>query len=101
MGKFSGMLLVSDFDNTFQYTESALESDGMGALPPLPARNLEAVDRWIAGGGRFAIATGRSLGAFRKPAAGLHINAPVIVDNGGGLYDLAEERYVQIGRAHV
>ena len=94
MGKFSGMLLVSDFDNTFQYTESALESDGMGALPPLPARNLEAVDRWIAGGGRFAIATGRSLGAFRKPAAGLHINAPVIVDNGGGLYDLAAERYV-------
>ena len=45
MGKFSGMLLVSDFDNTFQYTESALESDGMGALPPLPARNLEAVDQ--------------------------------------------------------
>ena len=85
MGKFSGMLLVSDFDNTFQYTESALEADGMGALPPLPARNLEAVDRWIAGGGRFAIATGRSLGAFRKPAAGLHINAPVIVDNGGGI----------------
>lgn len=94
MGKFSGMLLVSDFDNTFQYTESALEADGMEALPPLPARNLEAVDRWIAGGGRFAIATGRSLGAFRKPAAGLHINAPVIVDNGGGLYDLAAERYV-------
>ena len=49
MGKFSGMLLVSDFDNTFQYTESALESDGMEALPPLPARNLEAVDRWISG----------------------------------------------------
>ena len=94
MGKFSGMLLVSDFDNTFQYTESALEADGMEALPPLPARNLEAVDRWIAGGGRFAIATGRSLAAFRKPAAGLHINAPVIVDNGGGLYDLAAERYV-------
>ena len=65
MGKFSGMLLVSDFDNTFQYTESALEADGMEALPPLPARNLEAVERWIGGGGRFAIATGRSLAAFR------------------------------------
>lgn len=94
MGKFDGMLLVSDFDNTFQYTESALESGGAKAVPPLPARNLEAVRHWIAGGGRFAIATGRSLAAFRKPAAGLHINAPVIVDNGGGLYDLTAERYV-------
>ena len=24
MGKFNGMLLISDYDNTFQYTESAL-----------------------------------------------------------------------------
>lgn len=94
MGKFDGMLLVSDYDNTFQYTESALEAGGAGAVPPLPARNLEAVERWIAGGGRFAIATGRALGAFREQARKIPINAPVIVDNGGGLYDLAAERYV-------
>lgn len=94
MGKFDGMLLVSDYDNTFQYTESALEAGGAKVVPPLPARNLEAVERWIAGGGRFAIATGRALGAFREQARRIPINAPVIVDNGGGLYDLAAERYV-------
>lgn len=94
MGKFDGMLLVSDYDNTFQYTESALEAGGAKAVPPLPARNLEAVERWIAGGGRFAIATGRALGAFREQSRKIPINAPVIVDNGGGLYDLSEERYV-------
>ncbi len=94
MGCFDGMLLVSDYDNTFQYTESALSGGGAAAVPPPSARNLEAVSRWIAGGGRFAIATGRSLGAFRRQAERLPINAPVIVDNGGGIYDLAAERYV-------
>lgn len=94
MGRFSGMLLVSDYDNTFQYTESALGAGGAKSVLPPPPRNLEAVERWIAGGGRFSIATGRALGAFREHARGIPINAPVIVDNGGGLYDLAAERYV-------
>lgn len=94
MGKFSGMLLVSDYDNTFQYTESALGAGGADAVPPPPPRNLEAVHRWIEGGGLFSIATGRALGAFRKQAEQIPINAPVIVDNGGAIYDLAAERYV-------
>ncbi|MBD5161958.1 MAG: HAD-IIB family hydrolase [Oscillibacter sp.] len=94
MGKFDGMLLVSDYDNTFQYTESALSGGGAKAVPPPPARNLAAVERWIGEGGRFSIATGRALGAFRKQAEQIPINAPVIVDNGGGIYDLAEQRYV-------
>ena len=94
MGKFSGMLLLSDYDNTFHYTEGALAGGGEAAIPPVPVRNLEAVSRWIAEGGRFAIATGRALTAFRKRAEGLPINAPVIVDNGGGIYDLAAEKYL-------
>lgn len=94
MGKFDGMLLVSDYDNTFQYTESALSGGGVKDVPPPSARNLEAVRRWISGGGRFSIATGRSLGAFRRQAEQLPINTPVIVDNGGGIYDLSAQRYV-------
>lgn len=94
MGIFDGMLLVSDYDNTFQYTETALSGGGAAAVPPPPERNLAAVGRWIAEGGRFAIATGRALGAFRRQAALLPINAPVIVDNGGGIYDLEQEVYV-------
>ena len=94
MGKFTGMLLVSDYDNTFQYTESALLAGGLKDVPALPLQNVEAVQRWIAGGGLFAIATGRALGAFRKHAEEIPINAPIIVDNGGGIYDLASERYI-------
>lgn len=93
MGKFDGMLLVSDYDNTFQYTESALSGGGADAVPPPNERNLAAVERWTAEGGRFAIATGRSLGAFRRQAERIPLNAPVIVDNGGGIYDLSARRY--------
>ena len=83
MGKFDGMLLVSDYDNTFQYTEAALSGGGADAVPPPNPRNLEAVARWIGEGGLFSFATGRALGAFRQQAAALPITAPVIVDNGG------------------
>ena len=94
MGKFDGVLLVSDYDNTFQYTESALSGGGAAGVLPAPRRNLEAVERWIKEGGRFAIATGRALGAFRHQAEALPINVPIVVDNGGGIYDLAARRYV-------
>ena len=60
----------------------------------MPPRNLEAAAHWIAEGGRFAIATGRALTAFRKRAVGLPLNAPAIVDNGGAIYDFAGERYL-------
>lgn len=94
MGKFTNMLLVSDYDNTFQYTEAALTAGGLSAIPALPPRNVEAVKHWIAEGGLFTFATGRSLSAFQNQIAQIPINAPVIVDNGGGIYDLAAERYV-------
>lgn len=94
MGTFNGILLVSDYDNTFQYTESALTDGGECAVPALPPQNLRAVRRWIAGGGLFTIATGRALGAFRRQVEQIPVNAPVIVDNGGGIYDLSAERYV-------
>lgn len=92
MGKCSGMLLLSDYDNTFCYTEKALS--GSGEAAPVNPRNLEAVRYWMAEGGRFAVATGRALAAFRRQAAGVPMNAPAIVDNGGAIYDFAQERYL-------
>ena len=41
MGKFDGVLLASDFDNTLLYTEDALRTGG--PVPPLPERNREAL----------------------------------------------------------
>ena len=52
MGKFSGVLLASDFDNTLLYTEDALRTGA--PVPPLPERNREALLYFMAQGGRFA-----------------------------------------------
>lgn len=92
MGKCSGMLLLSDYDNTFRYTEKALRGGGEAA--PVNQRNLEAVRYWMAEGGRFAVATGRALAAFRRQAESVPMNAPAIVDNGGAVYDFAQGCYL-------
>ena len=79
MGKFDGVLICSDFDGTF------CPSTGR-----IPKANLEAVEYFTARGGRFTIATGRVLRTFlpRLPLA--PVNAPVILSNGGQLYDTTE-----------
>ena len=92
MGKFQGMLLLSDYDNTLHYTEDALRSGG--EAPPISRRNLEALRYWTDQGGRFSVATGRALAAFRRQAEALPINAPVVVDNGGAICDLASGEYL-------
>ena len=92
MGIFDGMLLLSDYDNTLLYTEEALR-DGT-PRPPMNQRNLAAIRRWMAEGGRFAVATGRALEAFRHHAREVPMNAPIVVDNGGAIYDLERGEYV-------
>lgn len=67
-GKFTGVLLASDFDNTLIYTEEALRS-GV-PVPPLSAENRAALERFMAEGGRFAIATAGPGGLFKIRASG-------------------------------
>ena len=62
MAKFQNKLLLSDYDNTLHYTEATLR-EGV-PLPPINPRNLEAIRYWIEEGGRFSVATGRTLAAF-------------------------------------
>lgn len=90
MGKFDGMLLVSDFDNTFLFTEEALLEGGDTGFSP---RDLDRVRYWMEQGGRFTIATGRAMMAFRPYAETVPTNMPVIVDNGGAIYDFQREEY--------
>lgn len=92
MGRFDGVLLVSDFDNTLLYTDAALH--GEGACPTMSARNVENIRRFMAEGGRFAVATGRAMGAYRPYDAMVPTNAPAIVDNGAAIYDYESQRYL-------
>ena len=45
MGKFDGVLLASDFDNTLIYTEAALRSGE--PVPDLSPRNREALEYFM------------------------------------------------------
>ncbi len=93
MGKFTGVLLASDFDNTLLYTEDALRSGT--PVPPLPERNREALEYFMAQGGRFAIATGRALAAFIRYADMVPMNAPGVVCNGAAIYDFEKGEYLE------
>ena len=94
MGRFDGVLLASDFDNTLIYTEDALRSDK--PVPPLSRENREALEWFMAEGGRFAIATGRALAALVKYVDQVPMNAPGVVCNGAALYDFARGEYLEM-----
>lgn len=93
MGKFDGVLLASDFDNTILNTERPRRTGC--PISPIPAANLEALRYFMAEGGRFAVATGRALPAFQMFASQVPMNAPAIVSNGAALYDVQQARYLE------
>ena len=92
MGKFTGVLLASDFDNTLLYTERARR--GMGEIPRVSEGNRKALTYFMENGGKFAIATGRALPAFLKFADQVPMNAPGVICNGAALYDFETETYL-------
>ena len=94
MGKFDGVLLASDFDNTILNTEIPRRTGC--PIPPISRRNTDALRYFMANGGRFAVATGRALPAFRLFADQIPMNAPAVVCNGGALYDFQTESYLDI-----
>ena len=84
MGKFHGLLLVSDFDDTLYDSHHRI-----------PERNLQAIRYFQAEGGRFTVATGRAYRTFAPHVHLAPINAPVVLSNGSALYDFQEERMLE------
>jgi HAD superfamily hydrolase (TIGR01484 family) len=93
MGKFDGVLLASDFDNTLIYTSGALHSGQ--PIPPLGDENRRALEYFMSNGGRFCVATGRALAAFAPLAPLAPMNAPCILCNGAAIYDFFSEKYLE------
>ncbi len=79
----SKVLLITDMDGTF-----------LPASKRPSAENLAAVERLMAAGGRFSIATGRSLQASMQYFEQVRVNCPIIMCNGGMVYDLHENRQI-------
>ena len=92
MGKFDGLLLVSDFDNTLVYTEEALRL--CVDMPPVSDVNRAAVEHFMAEGGIFSIATGRAKPAFETVVDGIPMNGPTVLFNGAAIYDFRQRKYL-------
>ena len=86
MGKFDGVLIASDYDNTIVYTEDSLR--GKGGIPPVSPENRAAMEYFMAQGGTFCVSTGRALPSFAALKDGIPMNGPTVLFN-------------EIGRAHV
>lgn len=86
MGKFDGVLLYTDYDDTL-YNQHLTVSE----------ENHRAIRYFMQEGGRFSIATGRAKRAFAPQIEKEHLefNAPVVVSNGAGIYDFQAGRYVK------
>ena len=93
MGKFDGVLLLSDFDNTLVYTEEVLLSGGR--LPPLNSAKPGA-PRVFHGRGRHLLRGHRPGPAQLCPhcphTAHERADHPF---NGAALYDFAREEYLK------
>ena len=81
MGKFSGVLLAADYDDTL------IAHDGS-----FPARNAQALAYFTAEGGWFTLATGRGHAPVSRLVPLYPINAPVIETNGTRIYDFQNQK---------
>lgn len=92
MNGLSRVLLVCDFDNTICPTGDAM-AKGL-AFPGISRENEDAIRRFMAEGGRFAVVTGRSFPAYRFIQPLVPTNCPTGLFNGAGLYDYGQGRYL-------
>ncbi len=79
----SKTLLITDMDGTF-----------LPASKIPGRRTLEAVEHFMALGGRFSIATGRAIQAADQYFDQVRVNAPIIMSNGGMVYDIAAKKQI-------
>ena len=92
MGKFDGVLIASDFDNTIVYTEDALYAGA--PTPDISPENRAAIEHFMAGGGTFCVATGRAKPSFEPIRRRIPSNGPTILFNGAALDVFRGEKYL-------
>lgn len=79
----AGVLLVSDLDGTL-----------LDSRKQISPENRRALERFVAGGGRFTLATGRMEGSVEPYLPLLPINAPAILYNGAAIYDFLQRKMI-------
>jgi HAD superfamily hydrolase (TIGR01484 family) len=84
MRPYKDFLLVSDMDGTL-----------LTSAKTVSEANKKAIQEFVDGGGRFAIATGRTPDNAKDYLQGVAVNAPSIFYNGSLLADLATGRVLK------
>ena len=79
---FSDILLAVDFDRTLT-----------GPTSQIPARNIEAIEYFMANGGAFTVNTGRSMNTYGSKIGKVPTNAPLLLYNGSAAYHNGEFVY--------
>ena len=74
--KINDLLVISDLDNTL-----------LTAKEGIPEYNIQMIKQFQQLGGRFTVATGRSVESVRRYLGQIKFNAPAITYNGGIIYD--------------
>jgi hypothetical protein len=82
--RYNELTIFSDLDGTL-FESGSFE---------VPEKNRLAVRSFIADGGRFAIATGRTPDWTRPIVEQLGVNFPCVLYNGGVVYDFADESFI-------
>lgn len=81
---FSDWLVVSDIDGTLN-----------NKARKLPERNKKAIEKFVAQGGHFTLASGRNPQSMERHFKGLPISGtPAVVINGAGIYDFQKQEMV-------
>lgn len=80
---FEGILLLSDLDGTLLDTHKLI-----------PERNIDAIQRFTAGGGLFSISTGRCPESALRVARVAGANCPGVTLNGTVIYDFDKDTAV-------
>lgn len=81
MGIFDGIILISDMDGTIINSDKKISE-----------RDKKAINYFKENGGLFTIATGRMLPSANRYVLDLDLSLPIILYNGGKIYDYKEEK---------
>lgn len=83
MGKFEGILFVTDLDGTLLREDKTISQE-----------NLRAIEHFQKEGGYFTFITGRMPFICQKIYQTIKPNAPIGCINGGGIYDYKAQNYI-------
>lgn len=81
--KFDGYVILSDLDGTLLDNNKNVSDE-----------NKNSIEYFIENGGRFSIATGRSVEASEQYIKDVKLDLPMIIYNGGIIYDYNEKKII-------